>query len=177
MARSSQSVSALVVALAFLSLLLSGAIFGFFYAWVCSTMWGLDAIDPRVAIQAMQGMNASVRNGVFMPAFFLTPVVMLLTAAVALRAGRRVSGLAFGAGGLVYLTGGLILTAAVNVPMNEALARIEVPQDVMAARDIWAAYSPRWQMFNTVRTVVSAVALLGAGVGLFYLRPGRAAAI
>ena len=32
------------------SLLLGGAIFGFFYAWVCSTMWGLDAADPFVAI-------------------------------------------------------------------------------------------------------------------------------
>jgi hypothetical protein len=30
----------LVYVLAGLSLLLSGAIFGFFYAWVCSTMWG-----------------------------------------------------------------------------------------------------------------------------------------
>lgn len=174
MTRSSQSVPALVFALAFLSLLLSGAIFGFFYAWVCSTMWGLDAIDPRVAIQAMQGMNASVRNGVFMPAFFLTPVVMLLTAAVALRAGRRVSGLAFGAGGLVYLTGGLILTAAVNVPMNEALAKIEVPQDVTAAHDIWAAYSPRWQVFNMVRTVMSGVALMAAGAGLYFLRRDNA---
>lgn len=55
------------------SLLLAAAIFGFFYAWVCSTMWGLDAADPAIAIQAMQAMNASVRNAVFFPAFFLTP--------------------------------------------------------------------------------------------------------
>ena len=40
------------------SLLFCGAIFGFFYAWVCSTMWGLDSADPRVAIAAMQAMNA-----------------------------------------------------------------------------------------------------------------------
>ncbi|GAB5461946.1 hypothetical protein [Hoeflea alexandrii] len=53
-----------------LSLLLTAAIFGFFYAWVCSTMWGLDAADPSVAIQAMQAMNASVRNAVFIPPSF-----------------------------------------------------------------------------------------------------------
>lgn len=29
-----------------LSLLSTGAIFGFFYTWVCSTMWGLDATAP-----------------------------------------------------------------------------------------------------------------------------------
>ncbi len=58
------------------AVLLTGAIFGFFYAWVCSTMWGLDDADPRVAIAAMQAMNASVRNAVFFPAFFLTPVAL-----------------------------------------------------------------------------------------------------
>jgi len=49
-----------IKALAFLSLILSAAIFGFFFAWVCSTMWGLDALDPRVAITAMQGMNVYI---------------------------------------------------------------------------------------------------------------------
>ena len=70
----------LLVMLSTASILLCGAIFGFFYAWVCSTMWGLDQADPRVAIAAMQAMNASVRNIVFFPAFFLTPVVLALTA-------------------------------------------------------------------------------------------------
>lgn len=45
-----------VVLLALLSLLFSGAMFGFFFAWVCSTLWGLDAADPNVAIAAMQAM-------------------------------------------------------------------------------------------------------------------------
>jgi hypothetical protein len=62
----------LLVALSIASIVFCGAIFGFFYAWVCSTMWGLDQADPRVAIAAMKAMNASVRNAVFFPAFFLT---------------------------------------------------------------------------------------------------------
>lgn len=48
---------------AYISMLLSAAIFGFFYAWVCSTMWGLDSLadaDANTAIAAMQAMNASV---------------------------------------------------------------------------------------------------------------------
>ncbi|GAB5448868.1 anthrone oxygenase family protein [Gymnodinialimonas sp.] len=147
------------------SVLFAGAIFGFFYAWVCSTMWGLDAADPRVAIAAMQAMNASVRNAVFFPAFFLTPVVLLGTAVVTQGAARGF----FAGGGVVYLFGGLILTMVVNVPMNEALAVVEVPQDIDAARAIWAEYSPRWQVFNVARTVASGVALLLAGLGLWSL--------
>jgi uncharacterized membrane protein len=72
----------LLVLTSLVALVLTGAIFGFFYAWVCSTMWGLDDADPRVAIAAMQAMNASVRNAVFFPAFFLTPVALCVAARV-----------------------------------------------------------------------------------------------
>jgi len=148
------------------SLLLSGAIFGFFYAWICSTMWGLDAMDPRGAIAAMQAMNASVRNAVFAPAFFGTPVVLFVTGALALVLGIRAAGLAFLAAGAVYLLGGMVLTITVNVPMNAALAEVHIPDSREAAAEIWAAYSPRWQVFNVLRTVASGLALLLAGIGL-----------
>ncbi|OAN78864.1 hypothetical protein A8B78_00410 [Jannaschia sp. EhC01] len=153
------------VTLGFASVLFSGAIFGFFYAWVCSTMWGLDAADPRIAIAAMQAMNASVRNAVFFPTFFLTPVV-LFAAALATQGRAR---MLFAGGGGVYLLGGLILTMAVNVPMNEALAVLDVPGDIDAAQAIWEAYSPRWQVFNITRTVASGLALMLAAGGLWSL--------
>lgn len=162
---------------ALFSLLLTGAIFGFFYAWVCSTMWGLDAAPPEVAIAAMQAMNASVRNAVFFPAFFLTPLVLTGTAALAGQAGQRAAQALFGLAAGLYLVGGLILTMAVNVPMNEGLAATGVPQDHAAAARIWAEYSGPWQIWNTVRTAVSGLALLLTGGGLLMLgqtRSGRA---
>ena len=158
-----------LLAAAFLSLLLSGAIFGFFYAWICSTMWGLDAADPRIAIAAMQAMNASVRNIVFAPAFFGTPVALILTAALAHGAQKPRAARLFLAGGLLYLFGGMILTMAVNVPMNEALGALTVPEAREDAATIWAAYSPRWQVFNTIRTVVSGATLLLAGWAVLHL--------
>lgn len=152
----------------FTSLLLGAAIFGFFFAWVCSTMWGLDAAEPRVAIAAMQAMNASVRNAVFFPAFFLTPVAMAITAALLLNA-QRDAAIAFGIGAAIYLIGGLILTLAVNVPMNEALAHIAIPDDPIAAADIWQSYSERWQIWNQIRTVASGIAFLAAAYGAFLI--------
>lgn len=97
------------------SLLLSAAIFGFFYAWVCSTMWGLDAADPRIAIQSMQAMNASVRNAVFAPAFFGTPFALGLVAIVLWRQRYATGALFFAASALVYFGLGLLLTMFVNV--------------------------------------------------------------
>lgn len=156
-----------------LSLLSSGAIFGFFHAWVCSTMWGLDAADPAIAIAAMQAMNASVRNAVFAPAFFGTPLVLVATAMLAWFCRLKVAALIFTMAGALYLFGGMILTMTVNVPMNEALAAVSIPADAAEARRIWQGYSEPWQFWNAVRTVVSGVTLALTGIAIFALRPRR----
>lgn len=151
------------------ALILNGAIFGFFYAWVCSTMWGLDKADPSVAIAAMQAMNASVRNAVFAPAFFGAPVVLLVTCWIAYRTGRRAAAAAFGGACAVYLFGGLIVTVLVNLPMNQTLADIRLPLDPEEAQAIWLGYSVPWQNWNIARASFSGMALLLTGYGIFRL--------
>ncbi|MGB3685324.1 MAG: anthrone oxygenase family protein [Ornithinimicrobium sp.] len=149
----------------------AAAIFGFFYAWVCSTMWGLDEADPRVAIEAMQAMNASVRNATFFPAFFGTPLVIALAAGLAWRHGLRRSAGLWASAAAVYLAGGLVLTMMLNVPMNEALALQSVPTDIDAARAIWTDYSAEWQVYNIIRTVASGIAVALVALGLLHTGP------
>lgn len=160
------------IAVSLAAVMLAGAIFGFFYAWVCSTMWGLDDADPRVAIEAMQAMNASVRNAVFFPAFFLTPAALAIASILLRRNGRRQAARWFGLGAATYLLGGLVLTMAINVPMNEELARqTKVLTEPEAAR-IWDDYSETWQFWNTVRTMASGTALGFAANGLRFVSAG-----
>ena len=149
-----------------ISLVFSGAIFGFFYAWVCSTMWGLDQLVPSAAIQAMNAMNASVRNAIFFPAFFLTPVVLLATALVCWRSGETGAAQACVAAGVIYGLGTFLPTDLVNVPMNEALAIVSSDDIAQNAQDIWSAYSSRWQGWNLTRTIASGIALLVLGFGI-----------
>lgn len=160
---------ALLYVSAFTALILNGAIFGFFYAWVCSTMWGLDAADPAVAIRAMQAMNASVRNATFAPAFFATPVILFISAALAAHLGAGRAAFAFAAAGAIYLAGGLFLTISINVPMNEALALAQVSGDPAGDAALWQAYSAPWQFWNTVRTIASGGALLLTGAAFLLL--------
>lgn len=163
-----------VIIVALAALLLTGAIFGFFFAWVCSTMWGLDRLPPATAIAAMQAMNASVRNIVFAPAFFGTGPALLLAGAVAWRAGLSRSAGLFAGAAVVYLLGAFALTLIVNVPMNEALAAVD--PDAPGAAGIWSGYSARWQRWNQIRTLASGLSLLLAGIGIHALRfDGRAA--
>jgi len=163
-------------AIALIALVLTAEIAGFFYAWVCSTMWGLDQADPRVAVPAMQAMNASVRNAVFFPAFFLTPVLLAAAAYAAWSVGARSAALGFALAAMVYVFGAFLPTMLVNVPMNEALAQLSVGQDEDAARAAWQAYSPRWQVWNTARAVASFLAVLLVGASLMAL-PRAATAV
>ncbi|CAG7844594.1 hypothetical protein USB125703_00832 [Pseudoclavibacter triregionum] len=142
-----------------ISLMLTGAIFGFFYAWFCSTLWGLDDIDPRVAMESMQAMNATVRNFAFFPIFFLPPLATGLSAVVTWLTGARLSTHLLAAATVLYLGGCLILTSTVNVPMNEALAATPVPADEASARAIWQEYSSGWQFYNGIRTVAAGVCM------------------
>jgi len=43
----------------------------------------------------------------------------------------------------------------------------------LTTQQIWAAYSPTWQRYNTLRTVVSGVALLLAGFGIYQIGVGN----
>ncbi len=149
-----------------LAVISCGAIFGFFFAWVSSTMWGLDAVDPRVAIAAMQAMNTSVRNPIFAFVFFGTPIITLLAALLSFRAGGAEAAATLLFGSALYLLGVVLTTVAFNVPLNETLAAIEVPRDRAAAQVLWSEYSSPWQAFNQIRTVVSGVVLAMAARAL-----------
>ncbi len=154
----------IILIIAMISLVLNAALFGFFYAWICSTMWGLDATDPRIAIKAMQAMNASVRNTVFAPAFFGSPIALAMTALLLAYQRQWSSALSF-ACGAGCLCCAFLITTTLNVPMNQSLAAVQVPDDLHAARIIWQNYSEPWQFWNQIRTLASGIALLLALIG------------
>lgn len=155
----------------FAALAFAAAIFGFFYAWVCSTMWGLDQLPPAIAIEAMNAMNRSVRNVVFAPAFFGTPVVLAAVAMWGYMLGKRATALWLVGAALVYLVGAFLPTVLVNVPMNQALMLTDMTRDNAALQQIWGDYSSRWQVWNIARTLASGVSLLLVGAGVMVSRP------
>ena len=160
-----------VTLLVLLSLIFAGAMFGFFFAWVCSNMWGLDAADPNVAIAAMQAMNASVRNWAFAPAFFGTPMLLIFATLAVWRVGERRAAFCFAVASLIYVLGAMVPTMTVNVPLNETLAAVETPLDLAEAQETWRNYSGPWQFWNTVRAVLAGFVLALAGWGLLEAGP------
>lgn len=145
------------------SLLLMGAIAGFFYAYWCSVMIGLDAAGAEAATAAMQGINRMVRNPMFAPTFFGPLLVLPLAAIAAFLTGRRAAALWLAAALAIYGAGGFLLTTIINVPMNNAFAS--------AGSSAWPAYAETWAFWNGMRTIMSFAALAAVGLALLADRP------
>lgn len=167
----SQSNTLLVFAktISFVQIILLAAIFGFFYAYACSAMWGLDLVGGAVAVEAMNGINTEVRNGIFAPAFF-GPLPMGIAAALMLWfAGAKTPAKWFAVALLIYFLGAFLVTMLGAVPMNRELLATEIPTDPQAAMQLWQGYSEPWQQINWIRTGFSGLAMLLSVVGIYRL--------
>jgi uncharacterized membrane protein len=149
-----------------LATLTTGLISGFFYAYACSVTLGLALLPNGQYLEAMQAINATVRNGLFAFGFFgaALSLLLVLVAHVPRPRSRRFVLIALAC--VLYIGGGFMVTFLVNVPMNEELARVGEASPVALAQ-VRADYEGPWNFWNGVRTVFSSlafVALIGAGL-------------
>jgi uncharacterized membrane protein len=133
----------------------TGLAAGFFYAYHVSVTRGHALVGDRTYVEAMQAINATVRNWEFALGFF--GALLLGAAALALRAGRWRSPTTWllAAGVALYL-GAFLVTMTVSVPLNEDLARVALAaSDLPAVR---ADYELAWNRANALRTGLSVAA-------------------
>ncbi|MFF8839220.1 DUF1772 domain-containing protein [Streptomyces sp. NPDC015130] len=128
----------------------TGLVAGLLFAYACSVMPALARSDDRVFVEVMRNINEVIQNPVFLTAFLGAPV--LTGAAAWLHRATRAR--AWTLAGFVLCVAVLLVTTAGNVPLNEALA---TTSDPAAAR---SAFEDTWVAWNTVRTVLSAAALV-----------------
>ena len=148
-----------------LAILTTGLISGFFYAYACSVTLGLALLPDDQYVEAMQAINATVRNGLFAVSFFGAVLSLLLALAVHAPRPRSRRFVQIALAALAYIGGGVVLTFLVNVPMHEELARVGGDLGPAAVAQVRAGYEGPWNFWNGVRTVFSSlafVALIGA---------------
>ncbi|GAA3447753.1 DUF1772 domain-containing protein [Planomonospora venezuelensis] len=150
-----------------LTILLTGTMTGLFSAFSVAVMPGLDVIDARQAIPAMQSINQKILNPVFLPMFVGALIAAPAAGALLLALGQGQAAVLFFAAAAAYILGAFAPTAAVNVPMNNALAAVSVPADPDEAARLWSGYSVRWTRWNTGRAVFCGISLLLAGLAVF----------
>jgi uncharacterized membrane protein len=145
---------------------------GVFLAFSDFIMRALSATSGHGGAEAMQAINREVFRWVFMTLFLgLAATSLMLIGYAALGLNGPVAMLV-GAAGLVYLVGCFGVTVAFNVPLNEALAGMDLSQDL--ARAHWTgSYVPRWTFWNTVRTIACGLAAALLLFALTSLSQGR----
>ncbi|MEU8277790.1 anthrone oxygenase family protein [Microbispora bryophytorum] len=112
----------LAAAAAALSMLMTAGMAGTFFGFSVGVMPGLNAAPAPLAIDAMNAVNVKIQNPVFLAAFVLAPVAAAGAGALLLATPRSGAAWPFFAAAAVYAVGVILITAAVNVPMNDALA-------------------------------------------------------
>ncbi|MEM9641871.1 MAG: anthrone oxygenase family protein [Pseudomonadota bacterium] len=135
---------------------------GVFLAFSDFIMRSLARTGGYGGVEAMQVINREVFRWVFMALFLGMAAVSLAVAAYGAFGVSGPAGTLIMLAGLTYLIGCFGVTVFFNVPMNEALAGMEMSSDT--TRDYWLrTYVPRWTFWNSVRTIactVSAAMLL-----------------
>ncbi len=154
----------LIGAVAIVTLLGAGTIAGTFFAFSNFVMSALARLAPDRGMKAMQSINVTVLNPLFLGVFVGTAVLSLaLCLLVVTTSGVAGSGLLI-AGGLLYLVGCFLVTGTRNVPLNKALAVKDANSEDGA--ELWAHYLSRWTFWNHIRTVASLAAAALIAVAL-----------
>ncbi|MDR7061119.1 MULTISPECIES: anthrone oxygenase family protein [unclassified Sphingopyxis] len=138
---------------------------GVFFGFSSFIMAGLGRLAPEQGASAMNSINVTVINPAFMTALFGTGLLCLIAAAMALGSPGSLDGKLILAAALLYVIGCDGVTMALNVPLNNALARAPVGTPEGAA--LWARYLKDWTFWNSVRTAASfaaAILFVAAGV-------------
>lgn len=145
-------------ALKLFSALGCGLIAGIFFAFSTFVMNALSRLPPAQGIAAMQSINITVINPLFMTVFLGTAATCIFLAFSSLK-WHQPGAIYLLIGSLLYLVGTVGVTMVFNVPLNDALAKVE-PGTAEGAKQ-WASYLVNWVMWNHIR---SAAALAAAGL-------------
>ena len=151
------TIERVVFALKFCAALGSGLMAGVFFAFSVFVMSALASLPPAQGIAAMQAINVKVLNPLFMLVFMGTALLCLVSVVV-WQLGRNQPGATWLFRGCVfYLIGTFGVTVAFNVPLNDALAKVQ-PTSAEAAH-IWANFLSAWLGWNHLRAFFALAAM------------------
>ncbi len=133
-----------------------GLVAGVFFAFSTFVMLGLARLQPTQGITAMQSINITAINPLFMTAIFGTAAACIYLAISSLLKWNQPGAVYLLVGSLLYLVGTVGVTIAFNVPLNDALA-VAKPDSPEGAT-LWAKYLTNWTVWNHVRTIAAIAA-------------------
>ena len=133
----------------------TGLVAGLFYAYSISVLPALRGADAAILVEVMQRINKAILNGWFFVCFVGAAVLGVATSiAYAVQGARPALLLPVIVGAVLYVAQ-LVVTARVNIPLNNALDAAGSANPAGAR----AGFESRWARWNHVRTWLSTASL------------------
>ena len=136
-----------------------GFVGGVFALYAHTIMRGLGKTDDRTFVGAFQAIDRAIINPLFMSTFFGALVLTGAAAVLHLRDDLRDVLPWLVAAGVMYLVV-VVITVAVNVPLNDAIKAAGDPATIDVHQVRADFHEDRWVAWNVVRTVLNTAAFL-----------------
>jgi uncharacterized membrane protein len=132
-----------------------GLMAGVFGIYTNAIMPGLRATDDRTFVTGFQSIDRAIINPTFMTAFLGTLIATGVAIGVHAPADHRAP-LPWIVVAFVLYFAVVVITIAVNVPLNDAMKAAGHPDDVAALRGIRERFHEvRWVRWNGIRSVMT----------------------
>ncbi|WBQ05616.1 anthrone oxygenase family protein [Kribbella sp. CA-293567] len=136
---------------------------GLFFAFGTAVMGSLQRMPAGQGAVAMNLINVRIQNPLFLLVFCGTALVCVALAILALVRDTPGKWWVL-AGSVLYLAGVMVVSFAVNIPLNDRLAAVD-PHSAAGAAE-WLNYLAKWNPANNLRAVAGALAVVAFALAL-----------
>lgn len=134
----------------------SGIIAGVFFAFSTFVMKALTRLPYCNGITTMQSINIVVLNPWILVIFFGTTLFSVIALGIAMIRWNDPYSIYLIVGSIFYIVGCFLVTLALNIPKNNAIANVTM-ESIDDAGQLWAKYASNWTQWNHVRTTAAAI--------------------
>ena len=140
----------------------AGVVTGLLFAFSNFVMRALADLPAEQGMFAMQRINKTIINPIFLVFFLGTPVLCLVVAVTVFPQLGAPGVLPLLVGTLAYLVGPFGITVLFNVPLNNRLAGAKPSE----SENAWPMYQKKWQRWNHIRTYIGIASVVFLAFGL-----------
>ncbi|MFI5710135.1 DUF1772 domain-containing protein [Kribbella sp. NPDC051620] len=136
---------------------------GLFFAFGTAVMSALERMPAGQGATAMNLINVRIQNPLFLLVFCGTAVICVALSITALVKNTPGKSWVL-AGAALYLLGVIVLSFAVNIPLNDQLAAVD-PHSAAGTAE-WLNYLAKWNPSNNIRAITSSLAVIAFALAL-----------
>lgn len=155
----------------FAAVILTGLSAGFFYAWSVSVIPGTQKASAQTYMEVMQSINRAILNPAFFSIFFGSIIVLSIASIYQFHIHKLTFWFML-ASSICYFLGTLGVTALGNVPLNNELEALNLPELTNTKLEEFRTYyETNWNKLHLIRTVCAIGSFLLTVIAAFTQLP------